>query len=57
MEGSVENIDSPLCDGLYKEYDSSLVPWLGTDPDAKINGFTCYKEDNDWIIPGDQYNE
>ena len=32
-----DNIDSPLCGGLYKEEEDSLVPWSGTDPDAKMN--------------------
>ena len=56
VEGSIENIDSPLCGGLYKEDDNSLVPWSGTDPDSKMNCFTWSKEDNDWIVLGDQYN-
>ena len=25
-----DNIDSPLCGGLYKEEEDSLVPWSGT---------------------------
>ena len=57
VEGSGDNIYSPLCGGLYKEEHDSLVPWSGTDPDAKMNCFTWSKEDNDWILPGDQYNE
>ena len=57
VEGSGDNIDSPLCGGLYKEEDESLVPWSGTDPDANMNGFNWSKENNDWIVPGDQYNE
>ena len=40
VEGSGDNIYSPLCGGLYKEEGDSLVPWSGTDPDAKINCFT-----------------
>ena len=47
VEGSVDNIDNNLCGGLYKEEDDSLVPWSGTDPDAKMNCFTWSKEDND----------
>ena len=27
VEGSGDNIDPPLCGGLYKEEDNSLVPW------------------------------
>ena len=27
VEGSGDNIDSPLCGGLYKEDDKSSVPW------------------------------
>ena len=57
VEGSGDNIDSPLCGGLYKEEDDSLVPWSGTDPYVKINGFTWSKENNYWIVPGDQHNE
>ena len=57
VEGCGENIDSPLCGGLYKEEDNYLVPWSGTDPDAKMNCFTWSKQNNDWIVPGDQYNE
>ena len=57
VEGYGDNIDSPLCGGLYKEEDDSLVNWPGTDPDAKMNGFNWSKEKNDWIVSGDQYNE
>ena len=52
-----ENIDSPLCRRLYKGEDDSLVTWSGTDPYAKMNRFTWSKYDNDFIVPGDQYNE
>ena len=40
IEGSGDNIYSPLCGGLYKEEEDSLVPWSGTDPDVKMNSFT-----------------
>ena len=57
VEGYGDNIYSPLCGGLYKEEGNSLVPWSGTDPYAKINCFNWSKEENDWIVPEDQYNE
>ena len=57
VEGYRDNIDSPLCGGLYTEEENSLVTWSGTDPDANMNCFTWSKEDNDWIVPGDQYYE
>ena len=57
VEGSGDNIYSPLCGGLYKEEGGSLVYWSGTDPDAKMNCFTWSKENDDWIVPEDQYNE
>ena len=57
MEGSGENIDSPLYGGLYKEEEDSLIPWSGTYPDSKMNRFTCFKENNDWIFLEDYYNE
>ena len=53
----IVKVDSPLCGGLYKDYHGSIAPWSGTDPYAKLNCFTWYKEENDWILPGDQYNE
>ena len=51
VEGSGDDIDSPLCGGLYKEEEDPLVPWSGTDPDAKMNCFTWSKVNNDWIVP------
>ena len=57
LEGSGDNIDSPLRGGLYQEENDSLVPWSVTDPDAKKNFFAWSKENNDWIVPVDQYNE
>ena len=57
VEGSGENIYSPLCNGSYKEEDGFLVPWSGTDPYAKMNWFTWSKEENDWIVTGYQYNK
>ena len=57
VEGLIDNVDNPLCGVLYKELHASLVPWSGTDPDAKINCFTWSKEDNYWILPNDHYNE
>ena len=57
VEGSGDNIYSPLCGGLYKEEDNSLVPRSGTDPDSNMNCFTWSKENKDWIFPEDQYDE
>ena len=57
LEGSGDNIDSPLRGGLYQEENDSLVPWSVTDPDAKKNFFAWSKEKNDWIFPEDQYDE
>ena len=57
VEGSGYNIDLPLCGGLYKEEDYYLIPWSGTDPDARMNCFTWSKQNNDQIVPEDQYNE
>ena len=37
VEGSGDNIDSPLCGRLYKEKDGYIVTWSVTYPDAKIN--------------------
>ena len=36
VEGYVDDIDSPLCGGLYKE-ETDIVSWSGKDPDAKMN--------------------
>ena len=57
MKGSGDNIDAPLCGGLYKEEEDSLVPWSGTDLDSKMNYFTWSKDDKYWVVPGYQYNE
>ena len=57
VEGFGDNIHSPLCSVLYKEEEDSLVTWSGTDPNAKMNFFAWSKENNDWIVPDDQYNE
>ena len=35
----------------------TVFPWSGTDLDAKMNCFTWSKDKNDWIVPGDRYNE
>ena len=51
VEGSGENIDSPLYGGLYKEEKHYLVPWSGTDSVSNMNCFTLSKENNDWIVP------
>ena len=40
-----------------KGYHGSIVPWSVTDPDAKMNSFNWSKQENDWIVIGDQYNE
>ena len=47
VEGSVDNINSPICGGLYKEDENSLVPWSVIDPDAKMNCLTWSKEKDD----------
>ena len=39
------------------EEEDSLVSWSGTYPDAKMNCFTWSKQNNDWIVPEDQYDE
>ena len=35
----------------------SLINWSGKDPYAKMNCFTWSKENNDWIVPEDQYDK
>ena len=50
VEGSGDNIYSPLCGGLYKEEDYYLVNWSVTYPDANMNCFTWSKYNNDWIV-------
>ena len=56
VEGSGDNIYSPLCIGLYKKEGGSLVPCSVTDPYANMNCFTWSKVNNDWIVPYDQYD-
>ena len=40
VEGYEDNLDAPLCRGLYKEEDDSLVTWSGTNTVSNMNGFT-----------------
>ena len=55
--GQIVKADGPRCGGLFKEYHGYIIPCSGTYPYASMNSFTWSKEDNDWIILGDQYNE
>ena len=48
---------APLCGVLYKEEGGYLVPLSVTDPVSNMNSFTWYKEENDWIVPEEHYNE
>ena len=57
IKGPRVKVDGPLCYGLYNKYHGWIVTWSGTDPYTNLNCFTWYKEDNDWIVLGDQYNE
>ena len=57
VEGSGDKKYTPLCGSLYKEEDDYLVSWSGTDPFANTNSFVCSKENNDWVVPEDHYNE
>ena len=45
------------CVADYTKKNKSIVNRKGTDPDAKMNCFTWSIEENDWIVPWDQYNE
>ena len=56
IENSGDDIDSPLCGGLYKE-EKDVIPWSRTDPYTKMNCFSWSKDNNDWIVPEDQYDE
>ena len=40
VEGSGDDIHLPLCSGLYKEEEDSLVPWSGTDPSTLSDHLT-----------------
>ena len=51
----IVKLDGPQCGGLYKGDHGYIIPWSGTDPDAKINSFTWSTEENDWIVLGYQY--
>ena len=54
IKGSRVKVYVPQCGGLYNEYHGSIIPWSGTDPDAKMNSFTWSTEENDWIFLGNQ---
>ena len=57
IKGPRVKLYGPLCGGLYKEDNWSIVTWSGIDPDAKLYYFTWSKEENGFIVLGDQYNE
>ena len=57
IKGPRVKVDGPECGGLYKEDHGYIIPWSGTDPDAKTNYFTYSKDNNDWIVLGYHYNE
>ena len=57
IKGRRVKVDGPQCGGLYKEDHGYMIPWSGTDPNAKMNSFTWSTEENDWIFLGGQYNE
>ena len=50
IKGQRVKVDGPQCGGLYKEDNGYIIPWSGTDPDAKMNSFTWSTEENDWIF-------
>ena len=56
MEGLGDNIDAPLCEGIYKGKEKSVVTCSGTDQDSNMNYFTWSKDDKYWVVPGYQYN-
>ena len=56
INGPIVKGDGPPCVGLYKEDHGSIIPWSGTDPDAKMNSFTWSTDKNDWIVLGDWYS-
>ena len=57
IKGPRVKVYGPQCGGLYKEDRGSIIPWSETDPDAKMNSFTWFTEENDWIFLGNHYNE
>ena len=57
IKSSIVKVDDPLCGGLYKEDHGSTVNWSVIVPDANLDCSIWSKDDNDWIPPGDQYNE
>ena len=57
LEGSGDKIYDPMCIQLYKEEGGSIVPLSVIDTYSKMNFFTWSKEENGFIVPGDEYNE
>ena len=54
IKGLIFKVYGPLCGGLYKEDHGSIITCSGIDPDVKMNYFTWSKEENGWIVLGDQ---
>ena len=38
----------PEVGGLYKDPDGKIIPFVGTDPDARVNVFSYSESLNDW---------
>ena len=43
IKGPRVKVDGPLCGELYKEDHGYIVPWSGTDLNAKLDSFTWSK--------------
>ena len=56
MEVLVDKVYTILCSGSHKAYCMSNVTWPGTYMYSKMNCFTWYKKDNDFILPVYHYN-
>ena len=57
VEGLRDEIDSPLCGGLYKKEYGSIFLLSLTDTCANMNCFIWPKKDTDWTIPWYLYNK
>ena len=51
-----DEVYGPLCVGLYKEDDGSILTWSVMDLDENIIFFNWSRKDNNWVVTGDQYN-
>ena len=58
LKASHPSTNKPKHGGLWKdEYDDKLIPFVGFDPDVKINRFTYNEVEQDYVLLGAHFDK